>query len=106
MTTFSQNYDTTIRELETKLSALIDNGAPLDFTRSGDVLTIEFEDGEKIVITPQSPMEQLWISANYTGHRFNWSDESNEWIDERSGEPLGEFLIVALRNKLGDTIRL
>ncbi len=75
MTTFSQRYDATIRNLEQTLAALIDAGQEFDFTRSGDVLTIEFENGEKIVITPQSPMEQLWISANYAGHRFNWLED-------------------------------
>ena len=65
MTNFSQKYDATIRTLDQKLSELIDEGQPFDFTRSGDVLTIEFENGKKIVITPQALMEQLWISANY-----------------------------------------
>lgn len=106
MTSFSQQYETTIRTLEAKLSELIDNGAALDFTRSGDVLTIEFEDGEKIVITPQSPMQQLWISANYAGYRFNWSEEKNEWVDEKGGEELNRFLASALRNKLGDSFQL
>jgi iron donor protein CyaY len=101
MTSFSQTYDTTIRDLEQKLAAMIDAGSDFDFTRSGDVLTIEFEDGEKIVITPQSPMEQLWISANYAGHRFNWSEEHNDWIHEKTGELFEEFVVNALSKKLG-----
>ena len=102
MTNFSQQYDATIRDLEQKLAALIDSGSEFDFTRSGDVLTIEFEDGEKIVITPQSPMEkELRFSANYAGHRFNWSQDQNEWRDEKTGQSLTEFLSSALSSKLG-----
>lgn len=102
MTSFSQRYDTTIRELEQKFASMIDAGSEFDFTRSGDVLTVEFEGSEKIVITPQSPMEQLWISANYAGYRFNWSDEKKDWVDEKSGEALDRFLSKALSQKLGE----
>src|SRR5688572_7569342 len=71
---FSQRYDETSRMLESRLTDLIDNGSEFDLERAGDVLTIEFENGDKIIITPNSPVEQLWISAEYQGHRFNWSD--------------------------------
>ena len=101
---FSQRYDTTIRELESKLSDLIDEGAEFDLERKGDVLNIEFEDGEKIVITPQSPLEQLWVSANYGGHRFNWDDD--KWKNEKGGEALDTFLETILSQKLGSTITL
>lgn len=98
MTSFSQTYDTTIRDLEQKLAAMIDAGSEFDFTRSGDVLTIELEDGEKIVITPQSPMEQLWISANYAGHRFNWNGKS--WVNEKNeNETFDKFIARNLETK-------
>jgi CyaY protein len=99
MTPFTQNYDNTIRDLEQKLDALVDSGIEFDFSRSGDVLTVEFDSGEKIIITPQAPMEQLWISANYAGHRFNWTD--GNWINEKGGQELSKFLTEALSSQLG-----
>ncbi|MFI5202653.1 MAG: iron donor protein CyaY [Candidatus Kapaibacterium sp.] len=101
MTNFSQQYDATIRDLEQTLAAMIDSGSEFDFTRSGDVLTIEFEDGEKIVITQQSPMAQLWISANYAGHRFNWSEDRSDWVHEKTGESFQGFVSNTLSKKLG-----
>ncbi len=98
MTDFSRNYDSTIRILEAKLDALIDSGVEFDFSRSGDVLTIEFDSGDKIIITPQAPTEQLWISANYAGHRFNWSD--GNWMNEKGGQELIAFLSQALSLQL------
>src|ERR1041385_5630078 len=103
MSTFSQNYDNTIRSLDSRLSDLIDDGAEFDIERNGDVLNIEFEDGEKIVITPQSPLEQLWVSANYAGHRFIWNDG---WKNEKDGGDLNTFLSHAISNKLGSSITL
>jgi CyaY protein len=102
MSQFSLHYDTTIRELERKLGDLIDDGAEFDIERNGDVLVIEFEDGEKIVITPQAPMEQLWVSANYAGHRFDWNGD--EWVNEKGGEEFIPFLSRVLSEKFGSTI--
>ncbi len=104
MTPFTQNYDTTIRDLEGKLETLIDSGIEFDFSRSGDVLTIEFDSGEKIIITPQAPTEQLWISANYAGHRFNWND--GNWVNEKGGQELIPFLSQALSSQLGMQIEI
>ncbi len=100
MPTFATTYDTTIRDLESKLSDLIDGGLDFDLDKRGDVLTIEFEDGEKIVITPQAPLEQLWVSANYAGHRFLWSETVAHWVNEKSGESIQSFLAKALSEKL------
>ncbi len=104
MTPFTQNYDTTIRDLEQKLDALIDSGISFDFSRSGDVLTIEFDSGEKIIITPQAPTEQLWISANYAGHRFNWLDE--KWVNEKGWQEFYAFLTQALSSQLGMKVEI
>ncbi|SRR5579883_368790 len=101
---FSQTYDNTVRTLEIKLGDLVDSGSEFDFERKGDVLDIEFEDGEKIVITPQSPLEQLWVSANYGGHRFNWSGDA--WLNEKDGEDLHSFLSALMSRKLNDTIQV
>ena len=104
MTPFTQNYDQTIRDLEGKLEALIDSGIEFDFSRSGDVLTIEFDSGEKIIITPQAPTEQLWISANYAGHRFNWI--GGNWVNEKGGQELYSFLTGALSLQLRSDIEI
>jgi CyaY protein len=101
---FSERYDTTIRDLESRLSVLIDNGAEFDLDRSGDVLTIEFDDGEKFVITPQAPMEQLWVSANYAGHRFDWDGDA--WIHEKNGKELSTVLSRSMSEKLGSSVHL
>jgi iron-sulfur cluster assembly protein CyaY len=101
---FSQNYDATIRAIEEKLGQLIDAGSDFDFSRSGDVLAIEFTDGEKIIVTPQAPMEQLWVSANYSGHRFNWIDE--KWVNEKGGEEFFGFLSRIISEKIGDGVDL
>jgi len=106
MSTFTERYDETIEELESKLSQLIDNGSEFDYEMEGQVLKIEFENGEKYIISPNSPVNQLWISADYAGHRFNWSDAISDWVNEKSDEPMRAYLSKALSEKLGEAVSL
>ena len=104
MSTFSDNYDATIRTLETTLTDRIDGGAEFDFDRAGDVISIEFEDGERFIISPNSPVEQLWLSANYAGSRYNWSDEAKAWVNEKTCQFFLKDLETELSKKLGGSI--
>ena len=106
MSSFSLRYDAATSEIERKLGDLIDQGASFDLERNGDVLKIEYEDGESVVITPQEPTGQLWISADYAGHRFNFSEEAGLWLSEREGEGLNAFLSRTLSAHLGEEIEL
>src|SRR5450755_3458552 len=106
MSDFSTHYDATIRELESRLSEAIDQGSDFDFDKSGDVIKIGFTDGEKFVVSPNSPVQQLWVSANYAGSRFNWSEETNDWLHEKTGESIFVFLASAMTQKLGEDITL
>ena len=104
MSDFSTHYDQTIDHLDSRLSELVDEGLPFEFDRMGDVLTIEFEDGEKFVITPQAPLEQLWLSARAAGHRFLWNGSA--WEHERNRVAFLTFLQDLLSEKLAASIVL
>jgi iron donor protein CyaY len=104
--TFAQNYDNTIRKLDDELSSLIDSGSDFELEKNGDVLVIIFSDDSKFIITPNSPVSQLWVSANFEGHRFNFDETTPGWFDEKSGEEFGTYLSRLLTEKLGQPITL
>jgi iron donor protein CyaY len=104
--TFTQNYDSTIRKLDDELSALIDSGLEFDLEKNGDVLSIIFDDESKFIITPNAPVSQLWVSANYEGHRFNFDESRLQWFDEKSGEEFEVYLSRLLSEKLNIPIIL
>ncbi|MEI8135445.1 MAG: iron donor protein CyaY [bacterium] len=106
MNTFIERYDHTINILDDQLSSLIDAGSDFDLEKNGDVLSIIFDDGSKFIISPNSPVNQLWVSANYEGHRFNYSESEANWSDEKSGQLFTEYLSVLLGEKLGEAISL
>ncbi len=106
MTSFTQNYDSTIQKLDDSLSALIDSGSDFDLEKNGDVLSIIFEDDSKFIISPNSPVSQLWVSANYEGHRFNFDEGKSVWQDEKSGEEFLTYISRLLSTILSEDISL
>jgi iron donor protein CyaY len=66
------------------------------------VLSIEIEDPEpgKIVISPQAPTRQIWISAQSTSFKLDWAGSSfvlkatGETLDQLVGRLVGEQLGV------------
>ncbi|ANA33116.1 iron donor protein CyaY [Ralstonia mannitolilytica] len=67
-------------------SAADEADADIDVTREGNVLTLEFDDGSKIIINSQAPMQELWVAARAGGFHFRRND--GRWVDTRSGEDL------------------
>lgn len=60
--------------------------ADIEIGRVGNVLTLEFDDGSKIIINSQTPMQELWVAARAGGFHFRRND--GRWVDTRSGEEL------------------
>ncbi len=61
--------------------------ADIEVNRTGNVLTLEFDDGSKIIINSQAPMQELWVAARAGGFHFRRSDDGR-WVDTRSKEEL------------------
>jgi iron-sulfur cluster assembly protein CyaY len=67
-----------------------------------NVLSIEIEDPSpgKIVISPQAPTRQIWISAQATSFKLNWSGSNfvfpatSETLNQLVGRLVGEQLGV------------
>jgi CyaY protein len=65
------------------------NASDLDIecSRTGNVLEIEFVDnGSKIIINSQAPMQEIWIAAKSGG--FHYKRERGQWINTRDGSEL------------------
>lgn len=71
-------------------------GIDIDIERKSEgVLALEFENGSRIIVNLQAPMQQIWIAAKAGGYHFALRDGPGpcgaQWIDTRSGE---EFFAV------------
>jgi CyaY protein len=60
-----------------------DLDADIEIERSGNVLTLEFENATKIIVNLQPAMHEIWIAAKAGGFHFKFVD--GEWRDTRNG---------------------
>ena len=56
--------------------------------QSGAIHVLFEESGAKFVITPNTPIRQIWISALATSFKLDWSDQANEFVLPKDGTPL------------------
>ena len=77
---FLERVETTLRQIETAVDAA---AVDIELARSGNVLTLELEDGSRVVVNSQAPMQQLWLAARSGAHHYAWVDGG--WRDTRDG---------------------
>lgn len=82
--------------------AVDDNDADIELDRSGNVLTLEFENGSKIIVNLQPPMQEIWIAAKAGGFHFKYVD--GQWIDTRNGREFFEALSDYATQQAGERV--
>lgn len=100
---FQQKAENAIGELETRFARLAEV-RDIDVQVEGGVLSISFEEGEpgRFIVSPNSSVRQLWVSARVSSFKFDWSEETNEFVLAGSGEPLKRVMTRLTRDQLAD----
>ncbi len=70
-------------------------GLDLDCDRSGNVLTLEGDNGEQIVINRHTPTGQMWLATRKGGLHFENKD--GRWLNTRDGTTFESALSEAVR---------
>ncbi len=78
----------------------------LDMDLIDGVLTIGFEDGAKVIINRQEPLQQLWVASPLGPAHFSYDTERGVWLDDKTGATLMDTLSQAFTRKLGVTVTL
>jgi CyaY protein len=73
---------------------------------ANDILTIEFEDGQKYVANLQGPTRQIWFAANFTAGHYDFDQSSRTWRDSKNGEELRVRIARDVQQKLGKPVRI
>ncbi|OLL29586.1 iron donor protein CyaY [Burkholderia sp. SRS-W-2-2016] len=84
-------------------SAVDDIDADIELERSGNVLTLEFENRTKIIVNLQPPMKEIWIAAKAGGFHYRFND--GEWRDTRSGNEFFTALTQYATEQAGEPVR-
>jgi CyaY protein len=79
-----------LRECDRTLGAIEDTvdacGVDVETSRSGQVLELEFDDGSKIIVNGNAPVQEIWVAARAGGYHFR--REAGRWVDTRGGNEL------------------
>ncbi|ARP88335.1 iron donor protein CyaY [Bordetella genomosp. 9] len=62
----------------------------VEANRSGNVLTLIFEDDTHVVVNSQAAMQEIWVAARSGG--FHYRYDGQHWLDTRGGPPLHDAL--------------
>ena len=102
---FSLKADESLRQLYRALGTASDE---YDFeTDYGGTLTVEFEEPPaKFVISPNSPVRQIWVSAHSKSFKLDWDPFRNEFVLRETGQSLKELIQEAVSQQLGEPVTL
>ena len=93
---FLNEVERTLSAIETAIEA---TGAEIELSRSENVLTLEFENGSKIVINSQLPMHELWVAARAGGFHYRYA--LGRWSNTRDASELFAALTQLVSNEAG-----
>lgn len=62
----------------------------IEARRSGNVLTLIFDDAVHIVVNSQAPVREMWVAARSGG--FHYRYDGRRWNDTRGGPDLADAL--------------
>jgi iron donor protein CyaY len=100
---FRRESDRALESLKQSLIAAEDNDGTFEYEDNNGVMNILFEDGSsKFVITPNTPIRQIWISAQATSYKLDWSDSTQAFALSKTGEDLKTLIQRLLREQLND----
>lgn len=97
---FNQLADAALARIET---AVDDCGGDVECNRSGNVLEIEFDNGQKIIVNRHDVNQEIWVAAKSGGFHYAWRD--GVWHSQRDDSELFARL-VELFAAQGETIDL
>ena len=91
-----RRYEVLLAEALRRIEDLFEEIDPdvVEATRAGDALTLAFSDGTKLIVTPQRPVQQLWVAARGAGYHFVWDLAASRWTEER-GRAAGLMELIA-----------
>lgn len=99
---FHTKCDEALSRLYAKL-AIASDDYDFDVDMNQGALTIEFEKPrERFVVSPNSPVRQIWVSAHTTSFKFDWENARDEFVLPSTSESLEAMITGAIQKLIPD----
>lgn len=101
----SEFIDLADNTIEAIQAAIDECGADIDYDEVGGVLTLEFDNGSKIIFSKQTPLKQLWMAAKAGGFHFDYDEVNQQWLcDSGNKENLSAMLNRLASEQAGEPV--
>src|ERR1700736_1423504 len=103
---FKREADRSLNSLYKRLSTASDS-ADFEADFNSGALAIEFEDPPgKFVISPNTPVRQIWVSAHSKSYKLDWDPARSEFVLPDTGQSLTDLIQDAIGKQLGQEVAL
>lgn len=103
---FKTRADAALESLYNKLSSASDR---YDFEPdfNAGALAIEFEEPKaKFVVSPNTPVRQIWVSAHSKSFKLDWDAGRQVFAMPDSKQTLNELIASAIQQQIGEPVTL
>jgi iron donor protein CyaY len=102
---FTKKADGAFEDLKKRLLTLGDEHG-FDVEGESGKLEVIFEEPEeaKFVISPNTPVREIWISALSTSFKLGWNESRNAFVLEKTGEDLRGVMSRVVSQQLGEQV--
>ena len=98
---FQKHSETALDALKRSLYEA-ESEAEFEVEEAGGALQINFDEPPgRFVVSPNSPVRQVWISALSTSFKLDWSEAEQTFVLAKSGEDLKKLLSRLINEQLG-----
>ncbi len=104
---FQRKADAAFEDLKRRLLVIGDMHG-FDVEGESGKLEVIFEEPEdaKFVVSPNTPVREIWISALSTSLKLGWSDSRNAFVHEKTGEDLYGVMSRVVSQQLGTQVKV
>ena len=104
---FQRKADAAFEDLKRRMLTAGDEHG-FDVEGESGKLEVLFEEPEeaKFVISPNTPVREIWISALSTSFKLGWNDARQTFVHEKSGEDLLAVMSRVISQQIGAQVKL
>jgi iron donor protein CyaY len=103
---FRDRADEAMGRLQRALESASDH-FDFEVDRSQGALTIEFEDPPaKFVVSPNSPVRQIWVSARVKSFKLDWDPGRSQFVLPGDGRSLQQLMAGVVSEQIGEDVVL
>jgi iron donor protein CyaY len=103
---FKTHADEALNSLYRKLSRASDQ---YDFEPdfNAGALAIEFDEPKtKFVISPNTPVRQVWVSAHSKSFKLDWDETRKAFVLPETGQSLDDLIAASIEKLVGEPVSL